>query len=211
MTSSRSCSLLATLVLTSSSRLRAPKTRISRPLATIPSSALDEKKPQSQSTTRYKGQPPPPPSAAHLSAATTHPTRTSHHDHTADHSSSAIRQQHHHQQYSEPSQTSPFSSSWEKRPLLQPYDLSRRLIALCERGDVNLAVTALQRAPRNAQNIKVWNTIIQQCMSAKKYKLAYTVFTDVCIISFPPFSSPPLSRLGLSHLPQWLTKHMCVR
>jgi hypothetical protein len=44
---------------------------------------------------------------------------------------------------------------------------------------VDLAVTALQEAPQNAQNIKVWNTIIQQCMDAKKYKLAYTVFTDV--------------------------------
>jgi hypothetical protein len=41
------------------------------------------------------------------------------------------------------------------------------------------AVTALRKAPQNAQNIKVWNTIIQQCMDAKKYKLAYSAFTDV--------------------------------
>ena len=194
---SRSC--LATLALASSSRLRAPKTRISRPLTTAPSSVLNEK-PQSQSqsqstNTRSKGQPPPPPPpppSAHLSAAAaTHSTtRRSHRDSdTADQSSSTLRKQE--QQYpeskSESSQTSPSSSSSrEKRPLLQPYELSRRLIALCERGDVDLAVTALQRAPRNAQNIKVWNTIIQQCMSAKKYKLAYSVFTDVCsIIHFP--------------------------
>jgi pentatricopeptide repeat protein len=62
---------------------------------------------------------------------------------------------------------------------LEPYELSRRVIALCQRGDVDLAVTALQKAPRNAQNIKVWNTIIQQCMEARKFNLAYSVFTDV--------------------------------
>jgi hypothetical protein len=185
---SRSC--LATLALASSSRLRAPKTRISRPLTTAPtarSSALNEKlllQSQSQSTnTRSKRQRPPYPSAA-----TQKTTRISHRDSdTADQrSSAALRQQE--QQYSESksesetSRTSPssLSSSREKRPLLRPYELSRRLIALCKRGDVDLAVTALQRAPRNAQNIKVWNTIIQQCMSAKKYKLAYSVFTDVC-------------------------------
>ena len=66
-----------------------------------------------------------------------------------------------------------------KRSLLQPYELSRRLITLCESGDVDLAVTTLKRAPRNAQNIKVWNTLVQQCMDAKKYKLAYKVFIDV--------------------------------
>jgi hypothetical protein len=201
--------LLATLALASSSRLRlrAPKIRTSRPLTTIaPSRALNEKQQsqsRSRSTTRYKGQPPRPPRprpSAHLSAAT-HSTRSSHH--TADHSSSALRQQ-----YSEPSsQTSPSSSSREKRPLLQPYELSRRLIAFCERGDVDLAVTALQRAPRNAQNIKVWNTIIQQCMSAKKYKLAYSVFTDVCI-TIPSLPYPP-SFLGFCPTRQWLTKHMC--
>ena len=65
------------------------------------------------------------------------------------------------------------------RPHLHPYDLSKRLIALCDRGEVDLAVTTLQSAPRNAQNIKVWNTLIQQCMGAKKYRVAYSVFTDV--------------------------------
>lgn len=67
-----------------------------------------------------------------------------------------------------------------KRSLLEPYELSRRLITLCQSGDVDLAVTTLRSAPRNAQNVKVWNTLIKQCMDAKKYKLAYSVFTDVC-------------------------------
>lgn len=196
-------SLFATLALASSSRLRlgTPKTRTSRPLT----GALSEKPRSQRSATRSKGQPPPPPpSAHHLSAAATRSTRTSHR--TADHSSSSALRQQQHQQHSESSQTSPPPpSSREKRPLLRPYELSRRLIAHCEKGDVDLAVTELQRAPRNAQNIKVWNTIIQQCMSAKKYRLAYSVFTDVCIIpSFPP--SPFLVFVTC----QWLTKLMCL-
>ena len=206
MTCITSRSWLATLTLASSSRLRAPKAWTSRPLTTAPSSALNDK-PQSQSTTRSKGQLTRPRRApsAHLSAAATHSTRSNRH--TADQRLSTTPQQ---KQYSEsqsePSQTSPSSSSSsrdEKRPLLQPYELSRRLIALCKRGDVDLAVTVLQKAPRNAQNIKVWNTIIQQCMGAKKYKLAYSVFTDVCSIihslPFPP--SPPflVSFLSLSN------------
>jgi hypothetical protein len=171
LTSRSFCKAVATLA---SSRLRAPKTR---PLTTTaPSSALNEN-PQLQS---------------HPSAAT-HSTRTA-----ADHSSSALRQQPQQHFESESLPTSPSSSSprKEKRPL-QPYELSRRIIAVCQRGDVDLAVTSLQKAPRNAQNIKVWNTVIQQCMSAKKYKLAYSVFTDVCVIP-----SPPLVFVTC----QWLTK-----
>ncbi|KAI0278842.1 hypothetical protein BGY98DRAFT_916518 [Russula aff. rugulosa BPL654] len=174
--------------LASSSRLQAPKTRTSRPFTTTAASSAPDEKPQSQLTTRSKGQPRPrprPASAHHPSAATTHSTRS--------HNTAALLQQQQQQQRhpdSSPSQTSPSfssSSSGEKRrPLLQPYELSRRLIELCKQGDVDLAVTALQRAPRNAQNIKVWNTIIQQCMSAKKYKLAYSVFTDMKRRGFMP-------------------------
>jgi hypothetical protein len=88
--------------------------------------------------------------------------------------------------FSDPSTPGPQSSAKRgTRPLLQPYELSKRLITLCRRGDVDLAVDMLQRAPKNAQNIKVWNTLIQQCMDAQKYKLAYRVFTDVCP-STPP-------------------------
>jgi hypothetical protein len=75
-----------------------------------------------------------------------------------------------------------------QRPLLEPYQLSNRLIALCERGDVDFAFKTLQRAPQNAQNIKVWNTLIQRFMIAKKYKLAYNVFTDVRYVSRSFFS-----------------------
>ncbi len=74
----------------------------------------------------------------------------------------------------------------KQRLLLQPYELSKRLIALCERGDADLAVNMLQHAPKNAQNVKVWNTLIQQCMDAEKYKLAFHVFIDVRSPHIPP-------------------------
>ena len=87
-----------------------------------------------------------------------------------------------------------------KRSLLQPYELSRRLITLCQSGDVDLAVTTLRSAPRNAQNVKVWNTLIQQCMDAKKY-IAFSVFTDVRPAR--PFIMPLPSYAPLCLLLDW--------
>lgn len=81
------------------------------------------------------------------------------------------------------------------RHFLQPFQLSKRLITLCERGDTDLAFHMLQRAPKNAQNIKVWNTLIQQCLDAEKYKLAFRVFIDVrAYISPTPIAHVPRSR-----------------
>jgi hypothetical protein len=166
-------SFAATLALASASRLRAPRTSPPSRLLTTPSGAPSK---NLQSTPRSRG----PPSA----------TRSS-----ADHGRSAPRQQTSPTTPLSPPLSRASSSSHTRRPLLQPYELSRRLIGLCQQGDVDLAVTALQQAPRNAQNIKVWNTIIQQCMDAKKYNLAYSVFTDVRPQTKPfPFV-----------LPTWLT------
>ncbi|KAH9045338.1 hypothetical protein EDB85DRAFT_19970 [Lactarius pseudohatsudake] len=74
----------------------------------------------------------------------------------------------------------------KQRHILQPYELSRRLIALCEQGDVDLALHMLQHTPKNAQNVKVWNTLIQKCMEAEKYKLAFFVFADMKRRGFVP-------------------------
>ncbi|KAH8999037.1 hypothetical protein EDB92DRAFT_2111135 [Lactarius akahatsu] len=74
----------------------------------------------------------------------------------------------------------------KRRHILQPYELSKRLIELCERGDVYLALNVLQHAPKNAQNVKVWNTLIQKCMKAEKYKLAFHVFVDMKRRGFIP-------------------------
>jgi hypothetical protein len=95
-----------------------------------------------------------------------------------------------------------------RRRLLQPYELSMRLITLCERGDADLAFNMLQNAPKNAQNVKVWNTLIQQCMNAEKYKLAFVVFIDVR----PPMYHP-LERLtypGLDEASRFHAKHQDI-
>ena len=160
-----------------SSRLRAPK--IPRPLTATLSGARSKSsegrqhgpsapKGRQLAPSTPKGRRPRPPSAPAAPLSEKHSESA----HTADHGSAPPRQQ-------TSSSSPPSPPSRGKRPLLEPYELSRRVIALCQRGDVDLAVAALQKAPRNAQNIKVWNTIIQQCMEARKFNLAYSVFTDV--------------------------------
>jgi hypothetical protein len=137
-------------LLASSSRLRAPNT--SRPLTATLSGARSQ---SSEGQQRRQSEAPKISERLQNYSESTH---------TADHNTFF----------------SPSSPSFrEEGPLSETYELSRRLIELCQRGDVDLAVTALQEAPRNAQNIRFWNTIIQQCMKARKFHLAYSVFTDV--------------------------------
>ena len=138
-------------LLASSSRLRAPKT--SRALTTLPGARSKPSEGRQHA-----------PSVAPISE---HLEKYSESTHTDDHSSAP-----HQQTFSSP-------PSEGERLLLESFELFRRVILLCERGDVDLAITALQEAPLDAQNIKVWNRIIKGCMEAKKYNLAYSVFTDV--------------------------------
>jgi hypothetical protein len=161
------CRTFATLALAlaSPSRLRAPNTV--RSLTATASAAFNEKPPRAKATRpprspRSSWSPRPP--------STTKAKASSVAANSAEHSRSAVLR----------SGSSAVEAPQRQRSLLQPYELSGRLIKLCEGGDVDLAVTTLKSAPRNAQNIKVWNTLIQKCMDAKKYKLAYSVFTDVC-------------------------------
>ena len=171
-------------LLASSSRLRAPK--ISRPLTATLSGARSKSseggrqhgpsapKGRQFGPSTHKGRRLGPSASRTSTPGAPHSEKQKHSEsaHTADPGSAPPRQQ-------TSSSSPPSPSSIGKRPHLEPYELSRRLIELCQRGDVDLAVTTLQKAPRNAQNIKVWNTIIQRCMEAKKYNLAYSVFTDV--------------------------------
>ena len=62
---------------------------------------------------------------------------------------------------------------------LKPYDLSKRLRALTEKGEVEAAVTMLKNMPLAAQNVSVWNTVIKAAFEAGKLKLAYSLYTDV--------------------------------
>lgn len=167
------CRTFVTLVLASSSRGQGPS--VVRSLSTTrPSATFDsDRKKRPRSVTGSKSPRPRPP------PATTTTTRTEASRAAANSARSAKPSAAPRATPRRPGSETP-SDGRRKRSLLQPYELSKRLIKLCESGDVDLAVTTLQSAPRNAQNIKVWNTLIQQCMEAKKYKLAYSVFTDVC-------------------------------
>jgi hypothetical protein len=63
--------------------------------------------------------------------------------------------------------------------LLEPHVLSQRLKKLCERGKLDDAVSLLKNSPLDAQNTPVWNTLIWETLKARRYKLAYSLYTDV--------------------------------
>jgi hypothetical protein len=63
--------------------------------------------------------------------------------------------------------------------LLLPHVLSARLKKLCDEGNVDNAVSLLKNAPLDAQNTQVWNTLIWECMKAKRFRLSYELFIDV--------------------------------
>jgi len=63
--------------------------------------------------------------------------------------------------------------------LLEPHVLSARLKKLCDANKIDDAVTMLKNAPLDAQNAPVWNTLIWQCMKARRFKLGYQLFIDV--------------------------------
>jgi hypothetical protein len=67
--------------------------------------------------------------------------------------------------------------------LLEPYVLSARLTKLCETGQIDEAVSMLKNAPLDAQNTPVWNTLIWECMKAKRFRVAYRLFIDVCVVT----------------------------
>jgi pentatricopeptide repeat protein len=80
---------------------------------------------------------------------------------------------------SSPSPAGPSAQNAEERRLLLPYALSRRLLKLTQEGKLDEAIEVLQTSPNDAKNIKVWNTMIQQCMNARRYKQAFRLYTDV--------------------------------
>lgn len=78
-----------------------------------------------------------------------------------------------------------FDPTEEKKdlPLLEPHILSGRLKKLCEQNKLEAAVTMLKNSPLDAQNAVVWNTVVWECMKAKQFQKAYTLYVDV---STPP-------------------------
>ena len=77
--------------------------------------------------------------------------------------------------------------------LLEPHVLSARLKKLCDANKIDEAVTMLKNAPLDAQNTPVWNTLIWECMKARRFKLGYQLFIDVKGVS--SFYSQPYSTI----------------
>jgi len=67
--------------------------------------------------------------------------------------------------------------------LLEPHVLSQRIKKLCDRDKLDDAVSLLKNSPLAAQNTPAWNTLIWETMKVKRYKLAYSLYTDVCRLS----------------------------
>lgn len=63
--------------------------------------------------------------------------------------------------------------------LLDPYDLSSRVDALCEHGKLSEAISTVKEAPLDAQNTIVWATLIRSVIGIGKYQEAYRLFIDV--------------------------------
>ncbi|KDQ64497.1 hypothetical protein JAAARDRAFT_118172 [Jaapia argillacea MUCL 33604] len=90
--------------------------------------------------------------------------------------------------------------------LLEPHVLSSRLKALCERGQVDQAVALLKSSPLDAQNPPVWNTLISECLKAKRYKLSYDLYTDMKRRGLKPTTRTYQTLFsGLSRIEHWPT------
>lgn len=88
--------------------------------------------------------------------------------------------------------------------LLEPHVLSTRLKKLCDAGQIDSAVSMLKNAPLDAQNTPVWNTLIWECMKAKRFKLGYQLFTDMKRRGFSPTTRTFQTMfMGLSRIENW--------
>ncbi|KAJ6539331.1 hypothetical protein B0H19DRAFT_1269658 [Mycena capillaripes] len=89
--------------------------------------------------------------------------------------------------------------------LLEPHVLSERLKKLAEqKNQLDTAVAMLKNAPLAAQNTAVWNTLIWECMKAKRFKLAYELFIDMKRRGFSPTTRTFQTMFsGLSRIEVW--------
>ncbi|KAG5652429.1 hypothetical protein H0H81_005025 [Sphagnurus paluster] len=97
----------------------------------------------------------------------------------------------------------PTAPKTEKR-LLEPYILSTRLKKLCDTNKIDDAVSMLKNSPRDAQNTQVWNTLIWECMKAKRFNLSYSLYTDMKRRGFSPTARTFQTMFtGLSKIENW--------
>ncbi|KAI0081844.1 hypothetical protein K474DRAFT_1613127 [Panus rudis PR-1116 ss-1] len=88
--------------------------------------------------------------------------------------------------------------------LLRPYDLAQRLTKLVEEGQLQEAVDSLKTAPLDAQNVPLWNTMLNHCCNAGKYELAWKLFIDMKRRGFVPDGRTYMTMLsGLSQIKDW--------
>ncbi|TFK75914.1 hypothetical protein BDN72DRAFT_831351 [Pluteus cervinus] len=88
--------------------------------------------------------------------------------------------------------------------LLEPFVLSARLKKLCDAGKVEEAVAMLKNAPLDASNTAVWNTLIWECMKARKFTVAYKLYVDMKRRGFSPSTRTFQTMFsGLSRIEQW--------
>ena len=74
---------------------------------------------------------------------------------------------------------SPDDGRERPKKLLQPYELSTRLVKLASEGQLDEAIVMLQNSPLDASNVKTWNTLLLQCMKEERFKLGYKLYIDV--------------------------------
>ncbi|KNZ79799.1 hypothetical protein J132_08457, partial [Termitomyces sp. J132] len=90
--------------------------------------------------------------------------------------------------------------------LLDPYTLSSRLKKLCGANQIDSAVQTLKNSPGDAQNTQVWNTLIWECLKAKRFSLSYQLYTDMKRRGFSPSARTFQTMFtGLSKIESWST------
>ncbi|KAA1466499.1 hypothetical protein DENSPDRAFT_38551 [Dentipellis sp. KUC8613] len=88
--------------------------------------------------------------------------------------------------------------------LLLPFELSKRILKKCQQNSIDAAIDLLKNAPKDAQNVKVWNTMIQECLKAGKYQQAFLLFVDMKRRGFAPtLRTYATLLLGYSKITDW--------
>ncbi|TDL29887.1 hypothetical protein BD410DRAFT_685341, partial [Rickenella mellea] len=91
-----------------------------------------------------------------------------------------------------------------RRKLLRPAVLSERLKVLSDAGKLDEAVSMLESSPLDAQNARVWNTLMSEAMKVERYRLAYDLYTDMKRRGLKPTLATYSTMLsGLSKIAQW--------
>jgi hypothetical protein len=70
---------------------------------------------------------------------------------------------------------------------LEPHVLSTRISRLSDRGLLDEAIALVKNAPLDAQNTPVWNTLIWECLKARRYQLGFKLYAEVGFAALPDY------------------------